>query len=265
MNGKHVAAIGISGALLFGGIGFAVYQMDSDTNPAANSSAKPSPSGTSIPEEEIDEIPSGVLIGDGLPMMESPDKVKAPSKEAVATFGEAAAREGTAWAEGFAQQTAFYPNVWQKLLAPGAKSTDITPEDYALLGIFMTENGKQKLFNQTATKDLIYSKEYGPGWLVITPKIGDDIKWSDIPMKPGEDTFNIVSTKVGPKSSYNGKPTLRVEFYDIHTLAFEQSGKPQEARIGRHNIYYLAQTNDPNQPWLLDNWSIEPAKVLPKK
>lgn len=262
VKGKSIAVAITAGAVLLAGVGFAAVEF-TQKNDAAVPSASPTP-------ENVDDLSTvePTMIAEGLIQVEPPENVAAPSPAAVKQFGEASARQGIVWAESFAQYTAFLPNVWGKLLQPGGKVEDLTPEDYILLGTFMTQSGKQKLFAETGTVEALDLKGAGPTPLVVVPKTAPNRQWATIPVRPDGNSFLVKSTSVGPKSTYNDQPTLRVEFYDFHQAEFSEDGKPVTIEFSRYNVYDLAQTGNPDQPWLLDSWkvsSIRDEEITPQK
>lgn len=242
-------------ALVVGGalVAFNISKPETETNPTATST---------YTDRFIDE---------GLVMMEPPDLVTPPSAEAVAEFGEEAARQGTSWAEAFATYTAYVPSLWEHMTDTSKPVEDrkALPIDYQQLATFMTPAGKIKLENIAGTQALIDANK--PGALANLPTTEDGIVWDPMPLRPtlGNEMpgsgFNIVATGVGPVSSYNNSPTLKVTFKDYHIYDWKYDGEGRAAQVERELVYYLAQTTDPNHPWLLDNWEVRELSTTPVK
>lgn len=197
-------------------------------------------------------------VGEWLSVQEPPDKVPAPSAEAVKQFGEPAARVGISAAEAISFQTSFLSSLWNAEGAP-------TPEAYSVLLPLMTGNGKATYLSQTASQQAIDQNLVGD--FVFTPASDPTVVWSVIPQRPDGNSYKIISTSVGPKSTYNNKPTLKVEFNDYHVYDWTYDGTPVAQEIGRSNVYYLAETGSPENPWLLDEWTstlLPPIDVEPR-
>ena len=210
------------------------------------------------PAQVVAEEDAVSPVGVWLATQEPPSLVPAPSESAVAEFGEQDARVGIAVAEAISHQTAFLSNLWYAEGSP-------TPEDYSALLPLMTANGKATYLSQTASPAAIDANLLGS--FVFTPSSDPKVVWSPIPMRPDGNSYTIVSTGVGPKSTYNNKPTLKVDFKDFHVYDWAYDGKPVAQEIGRSNVYYLAETGDPQNPWLLDAWTttaLPPIDVEPR-
>lgn len=246
----------IAAVLAVATLGLAVFAVVNLSGGSANHGEPDGSQGD--PTQVVAEEDTPSPVGEWLSLQEPPSLVPAPSESAVAEFGEQEARIGISVAEAISHQTAFLSSLWYAEGSP-------TPEDYSVLLPIFTAEGKATYLSQTGAPAAIEQNLLGS--FVFTPSADDKVRWSPIPMRPDQNSYTIVSTGVGPKSSYNNRPTLKVEFKDFHVYDWSYDGQPVAQEIGRSNVFYLAETGDPTNPWLLDSWTttaLPPIDVEPR-
>lgn len=212
------------------------------------------------------------MVGTDFPQLLEVGVLPQPSPEAVEVFGVESAQQGALWAVGLAQETAYDLNIWEKLVADGATRRSVTGDDYLRYGDYMTAAGKARWVT-SIDGETLYDPVNGPGVFVLLPTIGDGYEWrppamrpNGVPAKDGgvlpADSFDVKEITLGaPESSLADEPTLKVVFDDYHVYEFLKDGQPHAVHVKRPWVMWLARTDVPEHPWLLEDWQVGPVEA----
>lgn len=214
-----------------------------------------------------DAPPELMSAGQGL-VSPLPEKlIPAGSVATAKKFGVVNTKMGIAYSFALAQTTAYDNDIWTKMIDGKEPQSALTPQDYEHYGYYMSETGKAKWFGLTGDPRVL-AQGPGPEAFLLLPQQQAGQEWVWPYMRPSAnnvaDSFTLRSTSVGPDAQNGSGPTMMVDFDDYHVYDWKQDGKWVAVESHRHLIYRLSQTNNPDSPWLLDDWTItnEPGRWM---
>lgn len=187
--------------------------------------------------------------------------------DAATTFGDEVARDAGVFAVSFGQATAEDTDLWFRMIDGNIPERELKASDYSAWLDRFTPAAGQKFATQLADPQ---GAQNGVGDFLILPEIGKDYAWKMPGLRPSNietddgdvipaDGAVIDTITTGPPSELNDtQQTVVVDFTDIHTYDYKYKGDWDAVEVERHWTLTLAPTEDPGNPFLIQDWAVSP-------
>lgn len=203
-----------------------------------------------------DQVPSVA----GLPVQLPADQVDTPTGPGVNAFTPEDIRGATSFAASFVAAAAYDYNVWSRVV----EGEEPPAEQYAWPAEHMTPTAKKWWYILTADAATIRRnlRDAGtrtrPGRSVRLYVIAPNVEPGEVyeyPAVRGAE-YSAPRVEVGPKSDFDGRPTMRLTLTRTHRTYYSLNGEPHSWRTTWTHRFDLVRTGDPAQPWLIDRWVV---------